>query len=334
MIIYQTINIKNNNTNDGLHQELKHLIENECTNVRINIKSLSEEDICRVNRLIDCIEKEDVARRLNIALDLPYPKNKLRLHINNSFNVEKNARICVYNESLYDKQYLLENNCIYASKDFFNIRFEQCKEYYFGDGEGVLHYECGDNKKIVFEAQNDFLFFDNKSISYAFEKSSFNTEQISFLNDLFKRNVRTVFLSFCENWQEVEAFRKIFGDKKLEIFAKIETQLAVDNLCSILEYVDGVVLARGDLCLYTDIKKFLYNQNLIANKVRKYNKKLIVATDILSSLANQNLPSRADLCDLQLLMSYYPYGLVLKSSIFYQRRYNVVNKLIRLHSSN
>ena len=58
-----------------------------------------------------------------------------------------------------------------------------------------------------------------------------------------------VALSFVREASDILQLRELLGSKqnKIKIIAKIEDQEGVDNLESILNEVDGIMVARGDL---------------------------------------------------------------------------------------
>ena len=198
---------------------------------------------------------------------------------------------------------------------------------FWGDGEGKLKVIDKGNMYLKVKAENNFFFFDNKSLSTFYKNIELEAKQLSYINYIVNAfNVKAIFLSFCENAYELENLKKLFPS--IDICAKIETQTAINHIDSILNASDGIMIARGDLALNSSIKDFLSNQYYIAKRTLFMNKKLYIATDILMSLSEQDMPSRADLCDFELLQSYLTYAIILKSSFFHKKRYSVVNEFI------
>ena len=82
------------------------------------------------------------------------------------------------------------------------------------------------------------------------------------------------------------------------IVAKIESPLGVENISSIVDECDMIMVARGDLGLQCDFRMLGLYQKNITKAVGAKGKKVIVATQILDSLLSNFIPSRADILDL------------------------------------
>ncbi len=82
------------------------------------------------------------------------------------------------------------------------------------------------------------------------------------------------------------------------IISKIERRLAVKNLADIVKVSDGVMIARGDLAVEMPQKKVALLELEILRKVRRARKPVIVATQMLASMENNNRPTRAEIADV------------------------------------
>ena len=70
-----------------------------------------------------------------------------------------------------------------------------------------------------------------------------------------KQDVDFIALSFVRNASDIEDLKKILksNSKKIKIIAKIEDQEGLSNINEIAECSDGVMVARGDLGIETDL---------------------------------------------------------------------------------
>lgn len=325
MKIIQTINCRTSDNSQEICSKVKKLLDANCEYVRINLKNFTDSDIKRVDKLLRCIVKEDKDLKLKIAIDIPSSKTKYRLHIQKAieFQCGEHFIIC---KSSYTKNERLK---AYIDDSFFeNIKNIKTGDIlYWGDGEGKLKIINKYDDHLEVKVENDFYFFDNKSISKFYKSINLDNEQKNYLTHIIKNyNITLIFLSFCETVTDVEYFKKLYPH--LLICSKIETQLGIDNIDDILSASDGIMIARGDLLLNTPINHFLDNQNYIAQKTVSNNKKLFIATDILTSINKQTLPSRSDLCDIELISSYSTSGIILKASFFHNNRFSFVMDLI------
>ena len=115
-----------------------------------------------------------------------------------------------------------------------------------------------------------------------------------------KHGVDFISLSFVNTKEDVieckELIKSLGGDQLL--FAKIETQSAVENIDEILKVADGIMVARGDLGVEVPIEKVPIIQKQIIKKTRALGKPVIVATQMLTSMINSLMPTRADVSDI------------------------------------
>ena len=82
------------------------------------------------------------------------------------------------------------------------------------------------------------------------------------------------------------------------MIAKIEKPEAVENIGAILEVVDGVMVARGDLAVELSYAKVPTAQKMIIHEANRRGKITITATEMLSSMIENPIPTRADVSDV------------------------------------
>ena len=107
-------------------------------------------------------------------------------------------------------------------------------------------------------------------------------------------------LSFVRQARDVLRLRHMLEDEdaKQPIIAKIEKPEGWQNLDSILEECDGVMVARGDLGVEMALEKVPAIQKTIIEKARKCGKFVITATQMLESMIENPLPTRAEVSDV------------------------------------
>jgi pyruvate kinase len=104
--------------------------------------------------------------------------------------------------------------------------------------------------------------------------------------------------SFVRTAHDLRAIRRLLGSGPSFLVAKIEKKEAVANFDSILEEADGVMVARGDLGIEAPIQSVPSVQKDIVRKCNSAGKPVIVATQMLISMVNSPVPSRAEVSDV------------------------------------
>lgn len=114
-----------------------------------------------------------------------------------------------------------------------------------------------------------------------------------------KAGIDIVAVSFVQNAEDVKLARDIINksEHKPLLIAKIEKPNAVKNLSSILEHVDGLMVARGDLGVEMPHEEVPVVQKNIISMARRAGKIVITATQMLSSMVNNPRPTRAETSD-------------------------------------
>jgi pyruvate kinase len=107
-----------------------------------------------------------------------------------------------------------------------------------------------------------------------------------------------VAISFVRTPSDVRAVRNLLPKDGPLLVAKVEKREAVDNLDRIMAESDGVMVARGDLGIEVPIEKVPAIQKRIIGKCNEAGKPVIVATQMLLSMVNFPVPTRAEVTDV------------------------------------
>ncbi|MFX1531636.1 MAG: pyruvate kinase [Promethearchaeota archaeon] len=110
-----------------------------------------------------------------------------------------------------------------------------------------------------------------------------------------------VAISFVSDSGDILHVKKIlenYGNDNIKLISKIERPVALDNFDAILEVSDGIMVARGDLGVEIDPDKVPLKQKDMIYKCNKEGKPVIVATQMLESMINAPIPTRAEANDV------------------------------------
>lgn len=106
--------------------------------------------------------------------------------------------------------------------------------------------------------------------------------------------------SFTRAPEDIREVRKILDahNSKMKVIAKIESTQGVNNIEEILDVVDGVMVARGDLGVEVPLEDVPIYQKKIIALAQKKAKIVITATQMLDSMIHNPRPTRAETADV------------------------------------
>ena len=160
------------------------------------------------------------------------------------------------------------------------------------------------NQEIVCTVKNSAFIKDRRGINVPGAKLNMPFISEKDRADMIfgcEMQVDYIAASFVRRAEDVLAIREIFaeqGNTHTQIIAKIENQEGVDNMDSILEVVDGIMVARGDLGVEVPAEDVPLIQKEIIAKCNAAGKIVITATQMLESMQKNPRPTRAEVSDV------------------------------------
>lgn len=159
--------------------------------------------------------------------------------------------------------------------------------------DGVVHVR----------AENDGILIKRKGINLPdtdFEGDIITTKDkkdIAFGSD---QDIDYVALSFVQTADDVVKLKRMLKNlgSQAHVIAKIETRAAIENIESIMEVADAVMIARGDLAIETLPESVPLEQRNIIGLGLRHKKPTIVATQMLASMTETPEPTRAEVSDV------------------------------------
>lgn len=112
--------------------------------------------------------------------------------------------------------------------------------------------------------------------------------------------IEYVALSFVKDADDVRALKSLLAanGSASKVIAKIERKAALTNLDEIIAAADGIMVARGDLGEAVPIETLPFVKKQILDRCRLAHTPAIVATEMLTSMTDDPVPSRADISDM------------------------------------
>ncbi|UCH38541.1 MAG: pyruvate kinase [Gammaproteobacteria bacterium] len=171
------------------------------------------------------------------------------------------------------------------------------------DGRIVLEVEEVDGPRINCSVQVGGVLSDNKGINL---KGGGLTAEV--LTEKDKADIKTAAMidadylavSFPRNAADIVQARKLLEAEGSQagLCAKIERAEALDNLREIIEASDAIMIARGDLGVEIGDAKLPSVQKEIIRQARDLNCVVITATQMMESMRDNPIPTRAEVFDV------------------------------------
>ncbi len=268
-------------------------------------------DVCRLNfsfgdhagHEVRIKNIRDAARRAGRAVailqDLQGPKIRVG-KLKEPVKVLKGEQLILTGGEVHAERLRLPTTYSMIAKDC-----EAGKTILLADGKIILRAIRADAKRdeVVCEVVNGGEILSGKGINLPYTKISLPALTPKDEEDaLFgaKAGVDYMGLSFVRSQEDVLRLRELLRKQgtPVPIIAKIEKPEALDKLGEILDVVDGVMVARGDLAVEISFAKVPAAQKRIIHEANRKGKITITATEMLGSMVENPLPTRAEVSDV------------------------------------
>ena len=171
------------------------------------------------------------------------------------------------------------------------------------DGKYTFKINSFNDGILEVESNNSGRITNGKGVNFPgiFLKISSVTEKdLIDLELALDLDIDWIALSFIRDVSDINKVKDFFirKGKSIPIISKIEKPEALDNLDDIIDCVDGVLVARGDLGVEMSINTLPILQKKIVNKCLFYRKPVIIATQMLETMIHNTTPTRAEVNDI------------------------------------
>ena len=240
----------------------------------------------------------DQGRIIGVLADLPGPKMRT-----GSFGGDQ-AELVTGNEfRLVSDDVEGNSERVSTTVDNLPDLVDQGHEVYLADGEVVLKVVGTEGHSVVTEVVRGGVVRSRKGMHLPqaeLKMQAFTTDDEKALHAAIDMEVDLVGLSFVRDAHDIERARDALppGSVAPQIVAKIETASAVENLDHIIAVSDAVMVARGDLGIQTPLRDLPLVQKKIIRKCNQAGSPVITATEMLESMTDEPLPTRAEVTDV------------------------------------
>ena len=261
---------------------------------RLNLSHGLHNEIKKRHEIIRKVENK-FRRPICILADLQGPKLRC-----GDFK-DRQAELVAGQTFVFDKEKALGD-----SKRVYLPEFEVFKS--LKKGSKVLVND-GKIKLVVKEVSENFvssevliggIISDKKGINVPDQLlplSALSKKDLSDLEFVCNLGIEWLGLSFVQRAKDIKEAKKIVRGRAA-ILSKIEKPSAVDAFDEILEETDAVMIARGDLGVELPIETLPPIQKRLVRQCRDSGKPVIVATQMMESMINSPVPTRAEVSDV------------------------------------
>lgn len=284
------------------YETMKALFEAGVTTIRANFSH---------GTLEDHKKKFDLARKISFELDRPIslmldtkgPEIRVGKMKEGICLIPANHELTIKTDKNSYENLIGDENTITVSYRM-DLDVNEGNKVLLDDGKLVTIVREVKSGEVIVETINSHKLKTNKRVNIPGVDFSLPFLSQKDIDDIIwgaKYKVDYIAASFVNNASQVKQIRKILDENNgqhIQIISKIESQTAINNIDEIIRASDGIMVARGDLGLEIPFYDVPYWQKKIIRAARIQGKEVIVATQMLDSMENNPLPTRAEVTDV------------------------------------
>jgi len=274
--------------------KLKQIIDLGVDAFRINFSHNTN----GIEKIVSKIRKIEKVKNKKLALIADLQGVKLRV-----------GRIQNENQKIkYNQKYIFDNKIEIGNSNRISFpypkilkKLKKGNKILIDDGKFtfVVINKIGNNVLTICKSQNCYMK-SNKSVHIPNFDIAFNRLTIKDKKDIkkaIKLGCNWIALSYIQNEKLIHETRKLIRND-MGIISKIENKHALKNINEIIKSSDSIMIARGDLAIdigHSEVPKI---QLSLIKKCSQFSKSVIVATQMLESMIENNTATRAEINDI------------------------------------
>lgn len=276
--------------------EIRKLINTGADIIRLNSFHIPDYDFERIIKDVRLINQDT-----QIMQDLSGQKIRVSSKLNFTMKLYIGEEVTFCTEDSYDKDI---KNLQYGGKKIIPLNITKTfninnpKTITIKDNTMLFDIISFEENKIITKSKTGGIIRAGKGCNIkGLKRKNEMTETDKKEIELgIKNKVDIISQSYVESMDDIEKVKKYIKDTlKSEyipsIWAKIESKRGIDNCLDIIKSCDGILIGRGDMIAETSILKVPFYQNYIISMAKKYNKKIIVGTNVLNSMKSNMVPT-------------------------------------------
>ncbi len=277
---------------------VKKLMETGMNAVRINFSHGSHESHAETIETVKKV-REELGLPVPLVLDTKGPEIRTKLLKEEPVKLEKGNKFTLTTDDI-------EGDATKVSVTYENF----AKDLSVGStvliDDGLIELKVLEinGNDVVCEIINSGMLGSRKGINLpnvSIKLPALTEKDIEDIKFGIKMGFDYVAASFVRSASDVLEIRKVLeenGGKDIQIISKIENREGVDNIDSILEVTDGIMVARGDLGVEIPFEEVPLIQKQLIKKCKAKGKLVVTATQMLESMITNPRPTRAEVSDV------------------------------------
>ncbi len=265
------------------------------TMFRLNSSHGDEEIHLRRLNYIREVEKE-LGYPIPVLMDLQGPKIRVGL-LDAPIELLKDSIVKFRHQEKY------ENEIIPVDYEGMANDVSKGERILLDDGKLVLEVVKVENDVISAKVICGGVLKQRKGINIPGSQGSLKVlsdKDVQFVKFAVDNEIDYLGLSFVRDAKDVMELRELIkkNNGKTKVISKIEKPQALQNIDEIIVKSSGIMVARGDLGIEISPEKVPIVQKEIIKKANAQRKVVIVATQMLESMIEQPIPTRAEASDV------------------------------------
>jgi len=272
---------------------INNLIRSGVDGFRINF-SHNLTGIEKIVKIIRDCEKLN-AKPIAIVADLQGIKLRIGKILENQVSLKRGD---IFNFDLNKK--IGSQSRVYLPYPEIFKKIKKSNKILIDDGKFVFKIAKFSKNSIQTICQNDCIIKNFKSIHIPGLEVDFDDLTAKDKKDISiakKLGCNWIALSYVKNSKIIKQTRKLIP-QDTGIIAKVENKSAIKNIKDIIQTSDAIMVARGDLAVEIGANEVPHVQLDIVKKCSELGKPVIIATQMLESMIENNKPTRAEINDI------------------------------------
>ena len=277
---------------------LSSLFKAGADSCRLNFSFGTYQEHMKAIKTIRAVSKK-VGKPIAIVQDLQGPKIRVG-KLNAPVTVKKNDTLVLTGSTRHIKPHVLPTTYPKIANDT-------------EVGKTILLADGTINLKVVKINKKDRLVYckvvvggkivTGKGINLPYTKISLSSLTPKDRKDVqfgIKAGVDYIAQSFVRTAEDVVKLKRILKKEgaTIPVIAKIEKPEALENISEIVDVTDGIMAARGDLAVEISLSRVPIAQKEIIALANKKGKLTVIATQMLESMMENPVPTRAEVSDV------------------------------------